>query len=144
MSRDFFGALELVSEACAHLVFVRTFDHPSAQDSFESKRRQIHRGALARQDQFGHRRAYRRRGLESRSAETRRNEQALDTWHRAYHGARVRADVVNSSMAARVGRVGHRGDPPREALTHRRYEVVVVALAKVVGIRLGLGLPSAK
>jgi hypothetical protein len=53
---------ELVSEARAHLVFIRTLDHAPARDSLEAERRQVNRRAGTGQNQLGHRRANGRRG----------------------------------------------------------------------------------
>src|SRR5580704_17585209 len=133
---------ELVAEAGAHLVFVRAFDHAAAEDSFESERRQVDRRALIGQNQLGHRRSDRRRSFESRTAEAGCDEQRVDTGHRTHHGARVGADIVNAGVTARIRRVGHRGDSLRQPLAHGRDEVGIVALAKIVRIRLRLWLPS--
>ena len=63
---------ELVSEARADLVFIRTRDHAPAQDSLEAERRQVNRRSGTGQNQLGHRRAKCWRGFESRPAEAGR------------------------------------------------------------------------
>src|SRR5271154_6953115 len=92
---------ELVPEACAHLVFVWTLDHAAIENPLEAERRQINRSARAGQDQLAHPGPHRRCSLEPGAAESCRDEKPLDVRHRAHHGARVGADVVDTGMAAR-------------------------------------------